>query len=275
MILLIDAGNTRAKFAWLDNGPNGHRTPSQPLDYSDPSGLIHSFPEPPQRILGSNVAGPDLTAPLEEACREHWGLAIEWKDARDGTGLLQNPYAQPARLGADRWLALLGLLRRIARQSDWTADTPYILASFGTATTVDTLRRATGQRPPAAFLGGLILPGVTLMAQSLADGTAQLPLAGGPCRDFPVDTHSAIASGIAAAQGGALLRQWQLARHTSKQPPRVYVTGGGWPTVGDDVSRVLADAQADAGQPRQPPEWLDAPVLDGLAWLHQQAPRRG
>lgn len=275
MILLIDAGNTRAKFAWLDDDPAARRTASQPLDYTDPLRLIRETRQPPRRILGSKVAGHETIGPLEQACQEHWGLAIEWKDTHDGAGLLHNPYAQPERLGPDRWLALLGLWQRVAHDADWTAGIPYILASFGTATTVDTLRRSTaGPRPPAVFLGGLILPGVTLMTQSLATGTAHLPLATGPCEDFPADTHSAIASGIAAAQGGALLRQWQLARQLAGGAPRVYVTGGGWPAVRDDINRALAQTQADLGLPRRRPRWLDAPVLDGLAWLGRQADHR-
>jgi type III pantothenate kinase len=276
MILLIDAGNTRAKFAWLDDDPGAHRTAPQPLDYADPLRLIREAPQPPQRILGSKVAGHEAIGPLEQACRKHWGLAIEWKDARDGAELLHNPYARPGQLGPDRWLALLGLQQHIAHDPDWAAGTPYILASFGTATTVDTLqRRAAGQQPPATFLGGLILPGVTLMAQSLATGTARLPLATGPCQDFPTDTHSAIASGIAAAQSGALLRQWRLAWRIAGRTPCTYVSGGGWPAVRDDVSQTLANAQADLGLPRRLPQWLDAPVLDGLAWLDQQVNRRG
>lgn len=272
MILLIDAGNTRAKFAWLDETSTAQRSAPQPLDYANPMSLISGAPQSPRRILGSNVAGADAVRPLEQACRTHWGLAIEWKDARDGAGLLHNPYAQPERLGADRWLGLLGLLQHVAGDADWLAGTACILASFGTATTIDTLQRqATRLQPPAAFLGGLILPGVTLMARSLANGTAQLPLAGGPCQDFPTDTHSAIVSGIAAAQGGALLRQWQLAWQTSGRAPRVYVAGGGWPAVCDDIRRALAGVQRDHGLPEHPPQWLDAPVLDGLAWLERQA----
>ena len=38
------------------------------------------------------------------------------------------------------------------------------------------------------------------MARSLAQGTAGLPLARGEPADFPTDTDTAIASGIAAAQ---------------------------------------------------------------------------
>jgi type III pantothenate kinase len=276
MILLIDIGNTRAKLARLAPGETLRGDRPQSLDYAALAGFIERLPQPPARVLGSNVAGDALAQSVEQACQRHWDLPVQWCDARDGQALLRNPYAQPERLGADRWLGLLGMLQRVRHDPDWRAGTPCILASFGTATTVDTLRREAvpDAAPQAAFLGGLILPGVTLMAQSLATGTARLPLAQGGCADFPTETHTAIASGIAAAQGGALLRQWRLARRLGGGAPRLFVTGGGWPAVREDVCRALKQAQAELGLPAPTPQWLDAPVLDGLAWLAQQpAPR--
>jgi len=272
MILLVDIGNTRVKLAWLADGQSVRDTQPHSLDYAELAQFVEHLPHAPERVLGSNVAGRATAQALERACRHHWNQVVEWCTAQSGSELLHNPYAQPERLGADRWMGMLGVLRRIRHDADWQGGTPCILANFGTATTVDTIRRTgpDAHSPEAAFLGGLILPGVTLMAQSLATGTAQLPLAQGACADFPTDTHTAITSGIAAAQGGALLRQWRLARQASGRPPRVFVTGGGWPAVQDDVCKTLRLAQADLGLPPASPQWLDAPVLDGLACLARE-----
>jgi type III pantothenate kinase len=144
-----------------------------------------------------------------------------------------------------------------------------LLASFGTACTLDTLanpRDEHGVRH-ASFVGGLILPGPLLMARSLSDGTAQLPYAQGEPADYPTTTQGAIASGIAAAQSGALLRQWRTALQRFGMPPRVFVCGGGWPLVENEVRRTLARAQDDLGVPADAPRYLLSPVLDGLAWL--------
>ncbi|HEX7386395.1 MAG TPA: type III pantothenate kinase [Castellaniella sp.] len=269
MMLLIDIGNTRVKLAWL--GPSEVLCSTQPqsLDYADLARFVAQSPQVPDRILGSNVAGDVIAQALQAACLHHWNLPVQWCDARTGAQWLHNPYARPERLGSDRWLGMLGVLHRVRHQLDWQQGAPCVLASFGTATTVDTLVRAdpATSEAEAQFLGGLILPGVTLMAHSLADGTARLPLAGGPCVEFPIDTHAAITSGIAAAQGGALLRQWRLAQRLNPRPPRLFVTGGGWPSVGPDICEALARAQADLHLPEQVPQWLDAPVLDGLACL--------
>src|SRR5690606_35151143 len=170
------------------------------------------------------------------------------------------------QLGADRWVSLIGM----------ASHTPgaAILASFGTATTVDTLGplqagppETDSQAPTRRFEGGLILPGPELMRRSLATGTAGLPYAQGPSVPHPRNTHAAISSGIAAAQAGAVLRQWRAALQVLGTAPQLYCTGGGWPLVSDEVTAGLARCQADMGLPEAPPRFLEAPVLDGLAAL--------
>ncbi len=266
MTLLIDAGNTRVKIAWLAPGAPRRTGPPLILEHTELPDLAARLDFTPRRILGSNVAGSEVRDRLEHACRAAWRLPVRWHDARDGHDLLVNGYRQPARLGADRWLGLLGLLRHVRDDPAWQAGAPCVLASFGTATTIDTLAwqaQADGTRR-AAFIGGLILPGAALMARSLSQGTADLPLAQGEPADFPTDTDAAIISGIAAAQAGALLRQWRLAAGTCPgMQALLFVSGGDWPRVQGELTAALAHTAPAAAQPR----WLDSPVLDGLASL--------
>lgn len=49
---------------------------------------------------------------------------------------MTNAYRNQAQLGADRWAAMLGLRMRLP-----AGHPPALLASFGTATTLDTLAR--------------------------------------------------------------------------------------------------------------------------------------
>ncbi len=271
MMLLIDAGNTRAKFAWASTDAPGRKSPVEVLDYAELNRLASRLPQAPRRILASNVAGAQIRAALEDACKAAWGLGVRWCGTRDGQALLQNRYSDPSQLGADRWLGLLGVLQHVRDDPAWKDGSPCLLASFGTATTVDALmpRHLDDGTDGAAFIGGLILPGASLMARSLVEGTAQLPLAqDGQPADFPLDTHAAIRSGIAAAQGGALLHQWRLATQAAAgRPPLVFTSGGGWPRISAAITAALTRAQADLGQPLRAPCWLDSPVLDGLAWL--------
>src|SRR5690606_37340632 len=134
-----------------------------------------------------------------------------------------------------------------------------MLASFGTATTIDTLRPVNNAAAPDVrftFEGGLIFPGPALMRSSLATGTARLPQADGPIAAYPTHTHQAISSGIAAAQAGALLRQWREGLERYGCAPTVFSTGGGWSIVEQEAQRTLARAQADLGLPQHAIRWL-------------------
>ncbi|CAP45162.1 type III pantothenate kinase [Bordetella petrii] len=258
MILLIDSGNSRLKVGWLDNGA---REPAAvAFDNLDPHALgdwLGTLSRKPTLALGVNVAGAERGEGIRAALAGH-GCPVHWITSRPQLLGLRNGYTQPAQLGADRLVSLLGVRSRLAQ-----THPPFVLASFGTATTIDTVG------PDNAFAGGLILPGPALMRSSLARGTANLPLADGPVVDFPVDTHQAIASGIAAAQAGAVVRQWLAACRHYGCAADIYVAGGGWPEVQQETERLLAQAAAIAGAPPLP-AYLDRPVLDGLALLAAQ-----
>lgn len=272
MILLLDAGNTRAKFGWLDPASGEREAQVHALDYSQIDMLpawLATLPGRPTRILGVSVAGSTVSRSIEASFTQQYGLHVEWIDSRHGQTDLHNGYDQASQLGADRWAALLGLLSHIRDQDAWLSGTPMLLANFGTACTLDTLVNLPdkhGMRH-AHFLGGLILPGPLLMARSLSDGTAHLPYVQGEPTDYPTSTHGAISSGIAAAQAGALHRQWHMALQHFHTPAQVFVSGGGWPLIQAEVRRTLACAQADLALPASPPQYLASPVLDGLACL--------
>ncbi|KAG1390271.1 hypothetical protein G6F58_013042 [Rhizopus delemar] len=103
-----------------------------------------------------------------------------------------------------------------------------------------------------------------MLRTSLAHGTATSPRAEGQVVAYPVDTHEAIASGIAAAQAGAVVRQWLAGRQRYGQAPQIYAAGGGWPEVHQEIERLRADAGGARGA-APGPVYLDHPVLDGLA----------
>ncbi|TSH94229.1 type III pantothenate kinase [Verticiella sediminum] len=258
MTLLIDAGNTRVKLGWRD--AQGRREPRATAIARDTLGLalpgwLAALAPRVRGALGVNAAGAACAAQID-ACLAEAGLApVRWERARAHCAGLANQYRDPERLGADRWAALLGL-------AAGAASRPYrgmvrVLATFGTATTIDTLT------PDERFEGGLILPGVDLMLQSLAKGTADLPLAQGRPVAFPDHTDAAIVSGVMAAQAGALLRQWLAAgRRSEGVPAQLFVSGGAWHAVREEW-QALAAAAGIAAEPQV----LDNPVLDGLAVL--------
>ena len=273
MRLLIDAGNTRIK---LDLMEAASRTRASRVFAFTPDELdaardwLAALPGRPNRVLGVNVAG-DAVAGLLESLIER---PIEWVKSSEQALGVRNGYREPTQLGADRWAGMLGLAwherRRVGAEA---AERPSaLLAVFGTATTIDTLKpiHVAGADSEAAdfdFQGGVILPGPDMMVLSLSQGTANLPKAQGDIALYPAHTHQAIATGVAAAQAGALLRQWLAGYEMYGVAPEIYVSGGGWPSVKDEVLRLLASARRGLGVASQSVHWLDAPVLDGLACL--------
>lgn len=264
MQLLIDAGNTRIKLGW--RLPDGSREasaaafPHAELSARLPDWL-DALPARPTAALGVNVAGDRIAAAIAQAVHERCACHVRWQTAtRDALGLV-NGYRNPGQLGADRWAALLALWAH-PRYRTGQVPSAQVLATFGTATTVDTLA------PAGRFTGGLILPGVRLMLQSLTTGTANLPLATGKPVDFPTHTDQAIASGVMAAQAGAVVRQLLATRaHYPDAPLRLAVTGGAWPEVAPQLHNLLAAAGLEAAL-----VMMDNPVLDGLAMLAAAPP---
>ena len=193
MIILIDSGNSRLKVGWLDaSNPDMPREPAavafDGLDLAALDRWLDGLPRRPLRALGVNVAG-DARArghcrdPAQARLRRDLGPLAAQHAGTDQ----RLPPAGPAGLGPVGVAA--GRAVAPAR-----AHPPFLLASFGTATTIDTVG------PDNVFAGGLILPGPAMMRNALAHGTANLPVADGRVVAYPADTHEAIASGIAAAQ---------------------------------------------------------------------------
>ena len=198
MIVLIDAGNSRIKWR-LQHETSGRVEAEGALAHEDIDSLAGLRPQAlgAARIVGSNVAG---TAVAERIARALGTDHIDWLRPEQQACGVRNLYDHPRQLGADRWAALIGARAVHAHAS--------VVVMAGTATTVDLLS-ASGD-----FLGGLILPGVELMQQSLARGTAELPSASGKFRLQPRCTLDAIHSGCLQAQAGAVERMFrQIAMH--------------------------------------------------------------
>lgn len=255
MIALIDVGNTRAKLGWWD-ACLGRETQVQALNLQtagqSPTSMLEDWlgqlSIAPVMAYGVSVAGSDVSTELENALRRA-KIPIRWvRPAAEMLGLT-NRYDQPSQLGADRWASMLGVAGKYPQNT-----IPIILATFGTATTIDTLG------PGAVFEGGMILPGPALMRASLASGTAKLPLVQGNGVAFPRNTQQAISTGVLAAQAGALLRQSLEVSKSFGMAPRICVSGGAWPEVEQEVRANLASMRVEV-------EYLACPALDGLARL--------
>ena len=200
MILLIDAGNTRIKWALADSAKPGEWRASGAVLHADIGTLADAWRgQTIERAIAANVAGAAMRDRLAALLP---GSAIDWFASQPQLGGMRNGYRTPAQLGCDRFAAAFG-----ARTLE--PGKAVIVATCGTATTIDAIN-ASGN-----FLGGMIAPGLGLMASSLARNTAQLPqvsasrtLAGA----FADNTDDAILAGCLSAQAGAIERACQLHR---------------------------------------------------------------
>jgi type III pantothenate kinase len=181
-VLCIDAGNTRLKWGLREGGAWIARDVS-------PLARLGELDVRPERIVACNVAGdaPRLTI---EGLGARLGVAIEWLHSRASRCGVTNGYDHPEQLGVDRWAALIGA--RALHRGDC------LVVMSGTATTIDLLT-ADGH-----FRGGLIVPGLAMMRDALAGGTANLPTAAGNFAEQPRNTFDAIASGALQATVGAI-----------------------------------------------------------------------
>lgn len=263
--LLIDIGNTRIKVAYADQriAFAHHSGENELLHWLN----LHNIK--PKAALGVCVASAVLMRQVEQLLFRI-DCAITWLDGSTPCALLHNSYDEPQRLGADRWLALIGVLK--AQQQ--ANQRSIIHASFGTATTIDTLLPGAKNGSPACFKGGLILPGPQLMYDSLALNTAKLGNGIGELQNFPTHTRAAISSGIAGAQAGAVLRQWLLTWQSQQTAPLLVCSGGGWELIADEVKRAHTQQLQLLNLGLEPIIWQPTPVLDGLAYMAALLPKK-
>jgi len=193
-VLLFDVGNSRCKWAYVTGDKVIRRGATDNNDWSAMMNELTTLPMP-SRILVSNVSGKEISQRLRDFYPSAYFVTAQLEQCG-----VKNLYEIPSQLGSDRWAALIAAWHKMRRAC--------LIVSCGTATTVDALS-AQGE-----FIGGLILPGISLMQQSLLQGTAQLATMNGSMRDFPRNTADAIESGLLCATIGAIEHQYNLLAKT-------------------------------------------------------------
>jgi len=194
MKLLIDAGNTRIKWACVDGDKwlsHGVLPVEQAGDLPQRFAGVHDI----QRVWVSNVAGEEVAQHIRNirvGQPDQFHLIV----SREMQCGVRNGYSNPAQLGSDRWAALIAAWHLVRGKC--------MVVNCGTAITIDALS-AQGK-----FIGGLILPGVELMQRSLVAATDQLRLEQGGYAAFPLNSADALFSGAIQACCGAIERQYAL-----------------------------------------------------------------
>lgn len=211
MQLVVDMGNTRLKWASVENGCLSAGNPLLNTDINAQSlyKRWHALPTPKCLVIACVTANQWLNEVIKTA-RDLWhNMPIVYASAPAHGFGVSNAYPQAEKLGVDRWLAL------IAARYFYTS--PVCVVDCGTAITID-LMNADGQHT-----GGFISAGLTLMKQALAFGTDALPFAEQHYGIQPARaTEAAIYAGTLLAAVG-LIKQVLAGQST---PITLLLTGG-------------------------------------------------
>lgn len=225
MILAIDAGNSRTKWGVFDNAgelqshgviPNsvlsGMHRPSEWTDCT--------------RVVISNVGGEGVAECITTLLGS-LAVAGHWVKPTAKSCSVVNSYQFPERLGSDRWAAVIAAWHLYQE--------PCVVANAGTALTVDAV--GMGQNDEGVFLGGLIVPGLRLMENSLLAETADISHVGGELRVFPTSTGDAIYSGALSAMAGAVHSMQVRLGHYAGRKPHCILSGGDAPLLQEMLVR--------------------------------------
>jgi type III pantothenate kinase len=159
----------------------------------------------------ASVAAPAAEMELTAQVREQWGIAPWFARTQARTGSLRNSYAEPGRMGVDRWLVMLGARGRERGR--------FCVIDAGSALTIDIVDN-TGRHE-----GGYIIPGAALMERALLLDTERVRFdeAAGYIMAPGTSTAEAVRHGITLAQVGAIT----LALENSGGDPMALLYCGG------------------------------------------------
>ena len=222
-LLALDVGKTRLKWALYERPHPQAKVIAHGAEFLENIERLSEGPwanlPVPSRMIGCVVAGDAVKRRVQEQM-ELWDFAPQWVVSSVSEAGLHNGYDHPTRLGADRWVAMIGARQRMLTLGP---ARPLIVVMVGTAVTVEAID-ADGR-----FLGGIILPGHGIMLRALESGTAGLHVPTGDVREFPTNTSDALTSGGTFAIAGACERMVAHLRSRTGQEPMCFMTGGaGW-----------------------------------------------
>ncbi len=234
MILEIDVGNSFLKWRVLDAAGQvsgrGRVSSRQGL-----APLFEQWPHDLQRVRVGSVASAEFDATLRSLLQQAGATEIAFAATQRAGAGVTNSYAEPERMGVDRWLAMLAAWAR--------CKTACCIVDCGSAITIDFLDAQ------GVHQGGYILPGMRLLREALLGNTARVFAAEADGFDPEPgrDTSSAVLHGadfmFDAIQSGLGRRLDALAVDA------LFVTGGD----GELFQRLIGRG-----------EWVPDLVLDGL-----------
>jgi type III pantothenate kinase len=216
-IIAIDLGNTNTRVAVVEEQKIIEKIQTATGDLA---GLIHTIEHFHGEYFSNNPMPIIICSVVPEVCEKICEKISHTFDVepkvigKDIPLPLKLNLTNEKTVGADRVVSAAMAFERMGKA--------VAVASFGTAITIDCVDEN------GVFLGGAILPGLTLCAQALSEHTAQLPLVQlrAPETPWGRNTEDAIAAGIIFGAVGALREIVERFATHLNQWPELIVTGG-------------------------------------------------
>lgn len=256
MNLLIDAGNSRLKWAMTTTGGPAsvwHASDGMTYDGDLTTALSTSWGmlARPRRVVIASVTAPSRTQEIMTWVERHWQLSVHEVKAQAALLGIKNGYTDPTQLGSDRWAALIGA-RHLVSGATCVID-------CGTALTIDALA-ASGE-----FLGGIIFPGLRSAQRCLEERAYGVGRIEDSAMSVKLDknyigrsTAEGVAAGAFLGLLGAIERTIQEYQIVLGQDMKILLTGG--------------DAAVLMPSLRYPVMLAPDLTLQGLAQIAEQLP---
>lgn len=242
MNLYLDVGNTALKWRLYDGVEVSQGDAVHRRDWAAVVRQLGALGSP-SRIEVASVAGGEADAHLAELLQDAFAISPRFYYSQPADAGVVNGYAEPSRLGVDRWLAII---------ETWHRSGASIVVDCGSALTLDAVT-AEGRH-----IGGYIVPGLSMMQRSLVSGTGSIRLSD---EEVTADmspgcsTVDGVLNGILRMSVAFIADSVVALREGVKDTCPVYLTGG-------DAGKVLPHLPFSA-------ELAPDLVLDGLERVTQ------
>jgi type III pantothenate kinase len=218
MMLLVDLGNTRAKWTGMHGAVLGTVESADSRDIETMRMRLAAWRARPERVLVCSVIGHDGNRLFCDLCRD-----LGWPEPEFFGGVRQlldvrTCYQDPARFGADRLMSL------VAVAPECTAGAGLVI-DCGTAITIDALEAGTHR-------GGQIIPGIERQLLTLQNVGARIMASeGGDAPLFACDTEPALYAGVVRGLAGGIDRICAEMEECLPAPVTRFLTGGAAETL--------------------------------------------
>lgn len=217
MRLLIDIGNTRIKWALLEDG---RLTTQSAYEYQSGGQLDVQLEqawagvERPEAVHLISVTNATVTQEIIRWIEKKWSCPVEQLHTGLHCAGVVNGYTTPQRLGIDRWAAMVAAYVLV--------KSAVCVIDCGTAMTCDVINSE------GRHLGGVITPGRRMIWHSLLNSTAGIMLEESERHmvEWGTDTTSCVHMGWVYSSVGLIERAVLQSQRQLNEPIMAVITGG-------------------------------------------------